>query len=70
MKHSNVLKMQELLNDSNELLIVLEYLPENVKRVMKKRYAVELNVLSSRKCSHLYGVSDIVSDIKHYKPYS
>ena len=50
--------------------MVLEYLPENVKRVMKKRYAVELNVLSSRKCSHLYGVSDIVSDIKHYKPYS
>lgn len=35
--HKNVMKLQELINDSNELLMVMEYMPENVKRVMKKR---------------------------------
>lgn len=37
LSHKNVLKMQELINDANELLLILEYMPENVKRVMKKR---------------------------------
>ncbi|XP_060553230.1 probable serine/threonine-protein kinase yakA [Ruditapes philippinarum] len=35
--HKNVQKMMELMNDSNELIMVLEYVPDNVKGVMKKK---------------------------------
>ncbi|XP_045157365.2 serine/threonine-protein kinase dyf-5-like [Mercenaria mercenaria] len=37
LNHKNVLKMLELINDRNELLMVFEYMPENVKRVMQNR---------------------------------
>ncbi|KAL4235550.1 hypothetical protein ACF0H5_003946 [Mactra antiquata] len=37
LNNKNVLKMIELINDSNELLMVFEYMPDNLKRVMKKR---------------------------------
>ncbi|KAH3775584.1 hypothetical protein DPMN_176989 [Dreissena polymorpha] len=40
LNHANVLKFVEFINDSNQLLMIFEYIPDNVKRVMKRRYVV------------------------------
>ncbi|KAH3775635.1 hypothetical protein DPMN_177041 [Dreissena polymorpha] len=37
LNHANVLKFFEFINDSNQLLMIFEYIPDNVKRVMKRR---------------------------------
>ncbi|WAR23954.1 CDKF4-like protein [Mya arenaria] len=38
LNHKNVLKFVEFINDNNQLLMIFEYLPDNAKGVLKKRY--------------------------------